>query len=190
MSSPKRYTSADLEAFPDPIDGTRYELIDGELLISKLPCLEHQHTMGVLGAELYLWSQQARLGIANIAPGIIISEYDEAAPDVIWISHKRLAKHLKPDGKLHGAPELIAEVISPGEENERRDRELKPGFYSRIGVEEYWIADGQSRTVDVYRRGGGELRLVATLSGDDTLISPLLPGFAVPLHRFWGPVSR
>jgi Uma2 family endonuclease len=185
MSSTIRFTSADLEAFPDPTDGARYEIIDGELLISKLPRLEHQHTMGVIGSALFVWSRQTGVGVANIAPGIIISDTDEVVPDVIWISHERLAQHLKPDGKLHGAPELTVEVLSSGIENERRDRKLKPKFYSRIGVEEYWIADWRACTLEVYRRSEGELRLVSTLAGDDILTSPLLPGFALLLGELW-----
>ena len=68
-----------------------------------------------------------------------------------------------------------------------RDRELKLKLYSRIGVDEYWIADWRARTVEVYRRTEGELRHVTTLSGDEVLTSPLLPGFALPLGDLWVP---
>jgi Uma2 family endonuclease len=79
------------------------------------------------------------------------------------------------------------EVLSPGARNERRDRDLKLKLYSRQGVQEYWIADWLLRTIQVYRRQEAELRLVATLRGDDVLTSPLLPGFSCPLPSLWPP---
>ena len=85
------------------------------------------------------------------------------------------------------APELAIEILSPGRDNERRDRETKLALYSREGVEEYWIVDWQQRTIDVYRRDGDALDLVQALSGDAVLASPLLPGFSVPIARIWPP---
>jgi Uma2 family endonuclease len=98
-----------------------------------------------------------------------------------------LAQIYESDGKLHGAPELTVEILSPGSTNEQRDRELKLKLYSRIGVEEYWIADWRARTLEIYRRSEGRLQFAATLSGDDVLTSPLLPGFALPLGELWEP---
>ncbi len=37
MSTNVRLTTRDLEALPDRLDDTRYELIDGQLLVSKQP---------------------------------------------------------------------------------------------------------------------------------------------------------
>ena len=78
-------------------------------------------------------------------------------------------------------------MLSPGPANERRDRELKLKLYSRQGVLEYWIVDWRLRTVQVYHREQLELRLAATLTGEDVLTSPLLPGFACPIWSFWEP---
>lgn len=182
-----RYTSDDLALFPDPIDGTRYEIIDGELHVSKQPHLEHQFTSSALTWALHGWSRQSGLGIAPTAPGLILAEEQDVVPDIVWISNERLPQIYGPDGKLHGAPELVVEILSPGGANERRDRNLKLGLYSRIGVEEYWIADWRLRTVEVYRRDGVELHLTATLRGGDVLTSPLLPDFALSLGELWGP---
>jgi Uma2 family endonuclease len=109
---------------------------------------------------------------------VIFAEDDDVAPDVVWISHDRLATALGADGKLHAAPELVLEVISPGLANQQRDRQTKLKLYSRRGVREYWIVDWQQPQVEVYRRTEAELALVATLYRTDTLQSPLLPGFS------------
>lgn len=86
---------------------------------------------------------------------------------------------------LTGAPELIVEVLSPGENNERRDREVKLKLYATQGVREYWIVDHQLQQVQVYRRQQATLQLAATLFADDEISSLLLPGFTCPIARFF-----
>jgi Uma2 family endonuclease len=162
MSTTTRWTSADLELMPD--DGTRYEIIDGELYISKQPHANHQDVCGEIFGELRDWNKKSGLGKVLFAPGIIFAEDDDVAPDLVWVSNERLATALGSDGKFHAAPELVVEVLSPGSANEHRDRVAKLELYSRRGVSEYWIASWQTRQVYVYRREQSELKLVATLS--------------------------
>jgi Uma2 family endonuclease len=174
------WTSKDLEAFP-PAEGTRYEIIDGELYVSHQPSWHHQYTCSALIAALHTWSQATGLGAATGAPGILFAEDQDVAPDVVWISHTRLQGTLDPAGHLTCAPELVIEVLSPGRTNVRRDREVKLGLYGRQGVDEYWIVDPVAQTLDVYRQQGGRLAHVDYLTGADTLLSPVLPGFACPV---------
>ena len=182
-----RWTSADLDLLPD--DERRYEIIDGELYVSKQPHWHHQATCGWIFALLGRWSLETGLGEASLAPGVIFAEDDDVAPDVVWASAARLASALDESGKLHAAPELVVEVLSPGATNERRDREAKLKLYSREGVEEYWIADWRARGIEVYRRTEGVLRLADQLLEQATLTSPLLPGFAAPLAQIF-PASQ
>jgi len=175
MSTTTRWTSANLKSLPD--DGNRYEIIDGELFMSKQPHYFHQDVCSELLGELWSWNKASRLGRVVFAPGLIFADDDDVAPDVIWISNERLAVALESDGKFHDAPELVIEVLSPGSVNERRDREAKLQLYSRRGVSEYWIVSWILRSIDVYRRDQAQLHHAATLSGADTLESPLLPGF-------------
>ena len=87
-----------------------------------------------------------------------------------------------PDGKLHAAPELIIEVLSPEAANEKRDREAKLKLYSRRGVDEYWIVDWRQRRIEVFRREQAQLALAATLMESDILTTPLLPAFTSPVR--------
>ena len=179
MSTALRFTSADLEVMPD--DGKRYEIIDGELYVSKQPNYHHQYTCTEISTLLSNWSKQAGNGRVVQAPGLIFAEDDDVAPDVIWISNERLPIALREDGKFHNAPELIVEVLSPGFSNEKRDRDAKLKLYSRRGVDEYWIVDWLMRNVEVYRRSNAALHLVDTLRDADILQTPLLPGFSCPV---------
>ncbi|MDP9375104.1 MAG: Uma2 family endonuclease [Chloroflexota bacterium] len=185
MPTTLRFTTADVEALPDRLDDTRYELIEGELSVAKQPHWNHQLIGFVLGAALLDWSLRTGLGVANIAPGLIFSAEDNVAPDVVWISQTRLTQGLGDDGKLRVAPELVVEVLSPGATNERRDREAKLKLYALRGAEEYWIVDWRARTVEVYRRAGDLLQPARTLTDADTLTSPLLPGFSYPVGDLW-----
>lgn len=66
---------------------------------------------------------------SDIAPAIIFSDADNVIPDVVWASHERLKYLLDEAGHLTGAPELVVEVLSPGEKNEKRDKETKLKLY-------------------------------------------------------------
>ncbi|MEK6286491.1 MAG: Uma2 family endonuclease [Acidobacteriota bacterium] len=183
-----RWTSGALESMPD--DGTRYEIIDGELYMSKQPHANHQDVCGEIFGELRDWNKTMGLGRTYFAPGIIFAEDDDVAPDVVWASNERLAIALGADGKFHDAPELVVEVLSPGSANERRDREAKLQLYSRRGVSEYWIVSWMLRSVDVYRRDQAQLHFVATLYEADKLESPLLPGFSCQVALLFERISR
>src|SRR5438045_4351395 len=93
-----RWTSKDLELLPD--DGKRYEIIDGELYVSKQPNWHHQQACLRLGAALDAWSRQTGAGEANAAPGVIFADDDDVAPDVVWVSRERLATGLDEAGHL------------------------------------------------------------------------------------------
>lgn len=186
MSLYPRYTSSDLELLPN-VEGTRYEIIDGDLYVSRQPSWEHQFACTVVVSALQNWSRESRLGWASIAPGLVFAEDNDVAPDVVWVSRERLRTARDEAGHLRAAPELVVEVLSPGAANERRDRELKLKLYSRQGVREYWIVDPRGHAVQVYRRANLALALAATLGPGDTLTSPLLPGFALPVDDLWEP---
>lgn len=185
MSTLLRWTSTDLEHFPD--DGKRREIIDGELYVSKQPNWYHQAICGRLNGLLDAWSLPTNAGMAAVAPGLIFADDDDVAPDVVWASRARLAIILA-RGKLHAAPELVVEVLSPGKKNIARDRETKLKLYARRGVDEYWIVDWPQHTIDIYRRDSDLLVLAATMRPGDTLVSALLPGFEVPIDRLFAGV--
>ena len=178
-----RWTTADLELFPD--NGTRYEIVDGELFMAKAPHWRHQLTCGRIFHALDEWSQHTGRGQASINPGVLFSEADNVIPDVVWSSNERLAVLMDDAGHLTGAPELMVEVLSPGTENERRDREAKLKLYASHGVQEYWIVDWRLQQVEVYRRERAMLHLIATFFINDELSTPLLPSFACSVARFF-----
>ncbi len=188
MTVAYQFTSADLVSFPD-IPGVRYEIIDGDLYVSRQPHVNHQIAADRIQSALHAWSDRTKAGVAVTVPGLAFAEDNDVIPDVVWTSSSRFAEALDDVGHFRAAPELIVEVISPGPANELRDRKLKLNLYSRQGVHEYWIVDWQRHTVDVCRSDGQQLTAVATFRDGDTLSSPVLPGFHCSVAELWGPPS-
>jgi Uma2 family endonuclease len=178
MSTNVRFTSADLLAFPE--DGKRREIIDGDLIVSTQPHYYHQVISDDLVSALNGWGLPRGAGRAVSAPRVIFSEEEDVAPDIAWVSGAQLP-HILAGGKFRSAPDLIVEILSPGRRQVARDRETKRKLYSRHGVREYWIVDWPQRMIEVYRRTDEQLSLVVTLFAGDTLTSPLLPEFTLPL---------
>ena len=170
---------------PDDGGWKRYEIIDGDLFVTRAPHILHQSASGNLRFELESWSRQTQLGRSFETPGIIFTPTDAVVPDAIWISQERLANGVDEAGHLTVAPELIVEVLSPGDRNEQRDREVKRKLYSLHGVQEYWIVSWQLKTIEVYRRKNTQLQLISTFLVGDTLTSPLLPGFRLSIDRIF-----
>jgi Uma2 family endonuclease len=185
MVTTQRWTVADLEQLPEPLDDTRYEIIDGELYVSTQPDWRHQYVGLRIGAVLDAWNAATNAGIAITAPGVILSPQDAVAPDVVWVRAERLAMVLRDDGKLHAAPDLIVEILSPGRRNQQRDREKKRTLYAKWGVLEYWIVDWRRRQIAVHRREQAELLALGVWAGRDVLESPHLAGFTVQVEEFF-----
>jgi Uma2 family endonuclease len=178
-----RWTTRDLEVMPDDGGWKRYEIIDGELYVTRAPHFRHQNFAGKLQIHLGAWSEATELGSVVQTPGVIFTPTDAVIPDLVWASRETLATGLDQAGHFIVTPELVVEVLSAGPQNEQRDKETKLKLYSRHGVREYWIADWQRQTLEVYRRQEAQLHLFATLLITDTLTSPLLPEFTLLLEQ-------
>jgi Uma2 family endonuclease len=161
-----------------PEGRNQYELIDGELIVTPSPRREHQEIVGRLYARLLNYVEQNRLGAVYVAPlDTIFNQYTVLQPDILFISNERLPEIAKE--WIEGAPDVVIEVLSPGTID--RDRRRKLAVYSQFGVPEYWIVDPQSRTMELYRHGGGTLRLTRAYSQDETFESAFISGFRIPV---------
>lgn len=185
VTHPIRWTIRDLDVMPDDGGWKRYEIINGELFVTRARHIRHQSAAGKIHVRLEIWSEETGLGNAFQTPGVIFSPTDAVIPDVVWISKERLANGIDEAGHLIVTPELMVEILSPGERNEQRDKEFKLKLYSLHGVQEYWIVNWQLQTIEVYRRSDLQLELIGTLLSKDSLKSPILPGFLMPMEKIF-----
>lgn len=170
-------TVADLDAFPDD-DGNRYELIAGELFVSCAPGIPHQRVLQNLQISFSDYLKGNPIGILVPGAGAIFSDCDAVIPDLTFVRHERWNQVVTGE-KFTGAVDLVVEVLSPGAANRRRDVEAKRRLYGKYHVEEYWIVDSENSSVSIFRLAGQTLNDIATLTAQDELTSPALPGFQV-----------
>lgn len=176
-----KFNSADLALLPD--DNKNYEIIDGELFVTRAPHWNHQSACGRLNTSLDNWSQATGLGKIAQNVGLVFGDENDVIPDLVWVSHERLANILDDAGHLTQAPELVVEVLSKS--TEKQDKVLKLKLYSQQGVIEYWVVDWHLQQVMIYRREKTRLQLVSTLWSPDTLSSPVLPGFTMSVAQIF-----
>ena len=168
-----RLTYADLQELPD--DGKRYELLEGELVVSPAPTPKHQKVTGRTYACL-LRAEDGGYGEAYVAPVYVVFDDEEVTePDVIFIRQERL--DIVTVSEVRGAPDLVVEVLSPS--TRRRDLRVKMQIYARFGVPFYWVADPDAGTVQPYEFTPQRYVAQPLLRAGDMLGCPLFPGITV-----------
>ena len=159
-------------------DDERYELLDGELIRMPSPAEIHQRVSILLGWKLIEFVTATGLGRVYQAPfDVVLSDTDVVQPDLVFISNERA--HVLTAANVRGAPDLVVEILSPS--SAERDRSVKRALYARRGVKEYWIVDTEARTVAVLLLQDGGFEAAATYGEGNTLTSPTLRGFALPV---------
>jgi Uma2 family endonuclease len=174
MTAQSLLTVADLDLMPE--DGNRYEIIEGDIFMSRAPSFQHQLVVQHFGRQIGNYLDDNPIGVFAPAPGVIFDEYNGVIPDLVFISNERRAQ-VAGGEKITGAPDIVIEVLSPGPDNERRDREVKRRLYSKFGVREYWIDDLENRRIEIYRLKDNVLEAVRTVGEKDEITTDLLPGF-------------
>jgi len=175
-------TVADLDACPE--DSNRYELIEGELFVSRAPGIPHQRV--VLNLEIILsnYLREHPIGILVPGAGAIFSDYDAVIPDLAFVRNERWDQVVTGE-KFTGALDLVIEVTSPGAENRRRDLLVKRQLYGKYGAAEYWVVDSDNRQIEVYRLQNQRLESAGTFKNSDELETPLLPGFKLAVNTIF-----
>jgi Uma2 family endonuclease len=169
-------TVTDLDACPD--DNNRYELIGGELFVSRAPGIPHQRVVLNLEIGLSRYLEENPIGILVPGAGAIFSDYDAVIPDLAFVRSERWNEVVTGE-KFSSAPDLVIEVTSPGKENRRRDLTVKRQLYGKYGVAEYWIVDCDNRFVSIFRRNGPVLDPTTILKLEDEITSPLFPNLSL-----------
>jgi Uma2 family endonuclease len=175
-----RWRTGDLDSLPDT-PWLRYEIIDGELIVSTRPHLQHSEIILRLGVFLYPVVRNLG-GKVLPEPGLVWGEEaeDNVVPDIAVVLPDRL--HLTTGRALSGTPNIAIEIVS--DSSRTVDYIQKRYLYERTGAQEYWIVDRFVRRVEVWRFTGEHSASVSYSDGD-TLTTPLLPDLAIPVHEIW-----
>ncbi|MEZ0361141.1 MAG: Uma2 family endonuclease [Hydrogenobacter sp.] len=162
----RKYTVEDYEKLPE---GSPYQLIEGELVISPAPIPYHQMVLGNIYSILR--RELKRKGLVLFSPvDVYLDERNAYQPDLVVLLKNSKAK-LTAKG-IYGAPELVVEVLSPS--NAYYDLRIKKEVYEKYGVKEYWIADPLKKSLEIYTNREGRFELLVEAKEEGKILSPLL----------------
>ena len=172
----KKYTYEDYLKTPED---KRYELIEGELLMTPSPVTLHQRISGKLEFELRKFVIENDLGEVFDAPcDVYLDDENVVQPDILFISRERL--DIIGEKNIRSAPDLVIEIIS--ENSAYRDMVQKRRLYEKFGVKEYWIVIPKEGLVEIYTLKDNLFQPYKTFHKDTVLESPYLKDLKIPLQ--------
>jgi Uma2 family endonuclease len=161
------------------VDGWRYELIQGVLVVTPIPLEQERDPNGELEYLLRRYRedhpQGASLNKTLYEHTVRTHKNRRRADRAIWAGLGRLPRR-------HESPTVIAEFVSAGKRDRKRDYEDKRDEYMAFDVKEYWIIDRFERTMTVFRKVGSKVKKTV-LREHQVYTTELLPGFELPLAR-------
>ena len=125
----------------------RYELIDGELLVTPAPGVMHQVAVTALWRLIADYVEREALGVTLTSPADVeLREGTIAQPDVFVVPLGMFATERKPEWRDVTALVLAVEIISAS--SVRADRVTKRDLYLDAGVPDYWVVDLDARMIE------------------------------------------
>ena len=174
LEGDRRWTFAEM-ARELPEMSVPAELWDGELIMSPAPSFSHQETVDRMHDALKAWVRAHKLGKTVCSPvDMVLSDRRAVQPDILFVAEDRLGIIQE---AVHGAADLVVEVLSPG--SRRRDRIDKRDLYEQHGVKEYWLIDPEAGSIEVLVLRDGEYHLAGRWTRGQHAASSLLVGFSV-----------
>jgi Uma2 family endonuclease len=171
--TPREFDRAEFE------EGWRFELINGVLIVSPRPLKNERDPNEELGRWLRNYKEFHPEGSAldaTVPEEMVATRQSRRAADrVIWAGLGRQPRE-------SDVATIIAEFVSKGKRDRKRDYEDKRDEYLEIGVKEYWVMDRFTRTMTVFFSQAGKIRR-RVIRENQTYTTDLLPGFELPLAK-------
>src|SRR5262249_25014427 len=165
-----------------PDDGRRYELHEGQLIMTPAPNTRHQEISANLFLALRRHVDARGLGTVLYAPlDVILSDTTVVQPDIVFIANDRRAA-ISQRG-IEGAPTLVVEILSPS--TTRVDREIKRRLYGIHGVPFFWLVDPDTRAIEVYALEHDAYRLKLSATGSEPVDLPPFNGLGLVPTSLW-----
>lgn len=153
-----------MEVFKMLPETTLAEVINNQLYMSPSPVGRHQRVISKLFSQLYQFVTEKKIGEVFISPfDVFLDEESNAVqPDILFIASDNL-DIVSDDDVVHGVPDLIIEVLSPG--NPEHDTITKKELYERFKVKEYWIIDPKTKKTVGYTLSKNQYVLIGDQAG-------------------------
>ncbi len=172
----KKQTIKDYKLLPE---GSQYQLITGELVMTPAPSPRHQIISGNLFRKISHFVDEKRAGRILYSPvDVYLGDENAYQPDIVFISKDR-QETIRDDG-VHGAPDLVIEILSPS--TAYYDIRQKFKIYEKYGVAEYWIVDPGTNSIEIYSNEEGRFLATSKAEGQGAVESPLLKGLKLTIE--------
>ncbi len=176
----RKYSYEDYMKIPD--DGKRYEILNGELIMSPSPTTLHQRVVGKLFTELKIFVEKNNLGEVFISPyDVILNDNDIVQPDIIFMSNENV--NIITDENIKGSPDLLVEILSPS--TGYYDLVEKKDIYEKSGIKEYWIVDPQKKWIEVYSLKQHKYYLFNRIEKKGKIKSMVLNSLDLDIHKIF-----
>ena len=140
-----RLSLAEFLALPEA--PPRYEFEEGTLIPMPQPHSRHQKILLRLAALLDGYITARALGSLWPEIDVILPGAGRVyAPDLVYLQAEHGDRHDEATGRIHGAPDLVVEILSPS--TRLRDRTVKREAYQQAGVPWYWLVDQDDLTIE------------------------------------------
>ena len=140
----RQWTREEVLNLPD--DRNRYELVDGELLVSPSPRWLHQFAVGELYALISRYVREQHVGVTTFSPADLSLGSGQLLQPDLFVASLRADGRVPLEWSEVHVPLLVAEVLSLS--TARHDRMTKRRRYQRSGVPEFWIVDTDARVFE------------------------------------------
>ncbi len=165
-----------------PETNLRYEIIDGEMIMSPAPTSEHQWFLKNLMMRLDLFVTRKKLGVVLPSPVDVLirkTPLKTRQPDILYLNAERTGvrgrDQLREMPIIEVPPDLVVEVLSPSDTRSVLKNKLQD--YTKIGVRECWLISSEAETVEVLKLSPEGAKRIHLFGAGDTLRSEILPGF-------------
>jgi len=146
MEAIEKVPKTALDVFRLLPEGTLCEVIDNVLYMSPARKYDHQRLIGLFMRSIGNYLEKANIGELIISPFDVYFEdlLSAVQPDLLVVLNEN--RHiLKEDGYIHGAPDVIIEILSG---DKKRDLVKKKSLFERAGVPEYFTVNPENREIN------------------------------------------
>lgn len=170
---------ATIKEYRELPEGSPYQLIEGELVMTPAPTPRHQRISSKLFKRIDAFVEKTSAGLLYYSPiDIYLEEENAYQPDIILVSTAR--KDIIKEDAIHGAPDMVIEILSPS--TAYYDLRKKFRVYERSGVQEYWIVDPEMLSIEIYGNEKGHFVQTARAEGEGEVESGVLKGLKVSVE--------
>jgi Uma2 family endonuclease len=180
LPNPQKVTYEEWLRMPEVTDAIE-EVVDGEIVIMPPAKLKHALIARNICKAFDAQTDAHETVVLDNSFGLVIRKapLTSRVPDLAVFRKSTIVEQ---DGYVHSAPQLVVEVLSPG--NTRRERERKLADYASLGVPEMWVVSPEARTVEVLYLENGFLRSAQALT-QGVLEPKQFPGVQIQIAGIW-----